>query len=210
MSEVAIRDILNQLRLPFTKQQLASLDSFVNLLHKWNQTYNLVGTHDTNEIITRHIADSLAVSEYLQGKRIIDVGSGAGLPGIPLAIMQPQKQFVLLDANGKKIRFIQQVIAELGLHNITTVHERAENFCTTPSFDLVLTRAFANIYDMLKVTKHLAKVEGCFLAMKGMQPVEELQSLPAEFRVDVVHVLDVPHLKAARCLIVIKHNDDEN
>jgi len=209
VSQAAIREILNTLRFPFTVQQLKTLAALVDLLYKWNKTYNLIGTQNIDEIITRHIGDSLAIIEYLQGKRIIDVGTGAGFPGIPLAIMQPQKQFVLLDSNGKKIRFIKQAIVELKLHNITAVNARAEDFCTGSCFDSVLTRAFASICDMLKVTQHLACMDGYFLAMKGMQPTEELQALPDGFCLDIIHALNVPNLEAARCLVMIKRDHEK-
>ena len=204
-----LRDVLNYFRLPFTQQQIVALTNFVRLLNKWNKAYNLIGTQDSDKVIPLHIADSLAVCEYLRGTRIIDIGTGAGLPGIPLAIMQPQREFVLLDSNGKKITFIKQIIAELNLQNATAVQARAEAFTVENCFNSVLTRAFASICDMLKVTQHLACVDGCFLAMKGMQPRTEIQTLPDDFILDVVHALDVPGIDAARCLVVIKHKNDE-
>ena len=200
-----IHDILDHLGLPFTPQQATALTTFVQLLIKWNKTYNLIGTQSQRDIVPLHIADSLAICEYLQGNRIIDIGTGAGLPGIPLAIMQPQKTFILLDSNGKKIRFIQQMIAELNLQNVTAIQTRAESFSTENCFSSILTRAFASIYDMLKVTQHLACADGCFLAMKGVQPTVELQALPDKFILETVHTLDVPGVNGARCLVVIKH-----
>ena len=209
--QVAIRDILNLLRASFTQEQLEKLTAFVDLLNKWNKAYNLIGTQNAKDIIPLHIADSLAIIEYVSGQRVIDVGTGAGLPGLPLAIMQPQKQFVLLDSNGKKIRFIKQTIAELKLPNVTAIQARAEEFSPEYCFHNVLTRAFASICDMLKVTQHLVCADGYFLAMKGMQPTEELQVLPPEFQLDVIHALNVPELDAARCLVSIKHkNHDRN
>ncbi len=200
-----IRDILNHLCLSFTTQQVTALTAFVQLLIKWNKTYNLIGTQNQEDILSLHVADSLAICEYLQGNHIIDIGTGAGLPGIPLAIMQPKKNFVLLDSNGKKIRFIKQVIAELNLQNVSAIQARAESFSTESCFTSILTRAFASIYAMLKVTQHLACTNGCFLAMKGIQPTAELQALPDKFILDTIHALNVPGVNGARCLVVIKH-----
>ncbi len=199
-----INAMFDRLRMPFTQPQLAALENFVVLLCKWNKTYNLVSTHNVKEIIIKHLIDSLAIHEYVQGRRIIDVGTGAGFPGIPLAIVQSQRQFVLLDSNGKKISFIKQAIAELNLPNVSAIQMRAEAFSPDACFDSVLTRAFASICAMLKATQHLACADGCFLAMKGKQPTTELQTLPSGFRVEVMHTLQVPQLEAARCLVIIK------
>ena len=199
-----IKALLHALHMSFTERQLDALENVVLLLVKWNRVYNLIGTDDVKEIVIKYIADSLSIKDYLHGERIVDIGTGAGFPGIPLAIMTPQKQFVLLDSSGKKMGFVRQVIAALNLHNVEAMQVRAEDFSSDTGFDSVLTRAFASIYAMLKVTQHLVGANGYFLAMKGKQPTVELQALPDEFVVEAVHPLQVPRLDAARCLVMIK------
>ena len=180
------------------------LDDYVSLLCKWNKAYNLTAISNPKDIQLKHIADSLSISSFLHGEKIIDVGTGGGLPGIPLAITHPDKEFTLLDSNNKKIRFLHQVIQQLELKNVTAVHSRCEDFAPEYCFDSVISRAFASIYDMLRSCRHLICDGGRFLAMKGQQPSDELQQLPSEFKLDKVHMLNVPGLKAARCLVVIK------
>jgi 16S rRNA (guanine527-N7)-methyltransferase len=175
---------------------------------KWNKAYNLTAITDPQEMLSKHIDDSLVVNPFLQGSQIIDVGTGAGLPGIPLAIVNPDKLFTLLDSNGKKIRFIQQAITILKLTNVTAVHARVEDFKSETRFDSVLSRAFASIYDMLTLTQHLINDNGVFLAMKGTVPTDELNQLPAGFKVENIQPLCVPGLKAERCLVVIKKTQD--
>ena len=134
------------------KQQLLQL---VGLLHKWNKAYNLTSVREPDAMLVKHILDSLVVSPYLEGRRFIDVGTGPGLPGLPLAILNPDKQFVLLDSLGKRIRFIRQVVHELGLQNVTAVQSRVEAFTDEQGFDGVLSRAFASLTDMLTWCAHL-------------------------------------------------------
>lgn len=182
----------------------SQIAQYIELLLKWNKAYNLTAITDPAEISSKHIADSLAISPYLMGECIIDIGTGAGLPGIPLAIMHPDKQFTLLDSNGKKIRFLKQVKQQLDLTNVIPVHSRVENFQPEGCYSSVLSRAFASICDMLRASEHLACADGRFLAMKGTSPKEELQQLPAGFTLEQVHILDVPGLNAERCLVEIK------
>ena len=199
---------LNRLGLNCSLAVQAQLRDYVRLIDKWNRVYNLTSVRDPAEMVTRHLLDSLAIQPYLQGTRVLDVGTGAGLPGIPLAIVNkevcPEREFVLLDSNSKKTRFIQQVIAELGLTNVQVVHERAENFCPTSLFDVVVSRAFASIADMLKNSGQHCAGDGVLLAMKGTDPVAELQELPAAFAVEAVHPLTVPGLEGQRHLVCIK------
>lgn len=170
-------------------EQQALLGAYLDLLHKWNQAYNLTSVRTRDEMQVKHIADSLAVSPYLHGQRLIDVGTGAGLPGIPLAIMHPDKQFTLLDSNSKKTRFLKQAKQQLELQNVEIVHSRVEDYQPEQGFDTVISRAFASICDMLRGSQHLACDNGRFLAMKGVPPTEELQQLPAGFSLDTVHSL---------------------
>jgi 16S rRNA (guanine527-N7)-methyltransferase len=184
--------------------QQALLSAYLDILHKWNKTYNLTSVRARDEMQVKHINDSLAVTPHLHGQRIIDVGTGAGLPGIPLAIMNPDKHFTLLDSSSKKTRFLKQAKQALELENIEIVQSRVEEFQPAQGFDSVISRAFASIDDMLHGAQHLVCANGRFLAMKGVPPTKELQQLPAGFELDTVHTLEVAGLDAERCLVVIK------
>lgn len=191
-----------------SKLQRAQMSEYLHLLGKWNSVYNLTAITKPREMVIRHIVDSLSIVQYLQGSRIIDVGTGAGLPGIPLAVIKPDKYFELLDSKGKKTRFLVQVVAALGLNNVEVVNQRAERYVPSKCFDTVITRAFSSIHDMLRLTEHLACKEGVFLAMKGKQPTEELEILPKDWIIEFVAALDVPGLDAERHLVGIKHRVD--
>lgn len=180
------------------------IQHYIALLLKWNKAYNLTAITAPDEIASKHIADSLIISPFLKGNEIIDIGTGAGLPGIPLAIVNPDKHFTLLDSNGKKIRFLKHVKQQLGLNNVSPVHSRVENFQAEQCFSSVLSRAFASICDMLRGSEHLVCADGRFLAMKGAKPTEELQQLPAGFALEHIHPLTVTGLNAERCLVEIK------
>lgn len=186
---------------------LSSIDAlsrYLCLIHKWNQTYNLTAITDPKKMVIYHLLDSLVINPYITGKSIIDVGSGAGLPGIPLAIVFPDKRVTLLDSNSKKTRFLNQVKLELNLKQVEVVHSRAESYQPALCFDLVVTRAFSSIHAMLCATKQLCCEDGKFLAMKGIYPAEELSALPDGFVVEAVHRLNVPDLAAERHLVCIK------
>lgn len=165
---------------------------YIALLDKWNQAYNLTAVRDPGEMVTRHLLDSLAVAPHLTGQRIIDVGTGAGLPGIPLAILFPERQFVLLDSNGKKTRFLVQAKASLGLDNVTVIHSRVEEYRPEEPFDTVIARAFAALTDILSLCRHLVAKEGAVLAMKG--DASEAELVPEGFRLAGLIALNVPGL----------------
>ncbi|MEO8965305.1 MAG: 16S rRNA (guanine(527)-N(7))-methyltransferase RsmG [Gammaproteobacteria bacterium] len=184
-----------------TQQQLFA---FLELMHKWNRVFNLTAIRDFKESILLHILDSLSVAKYLHGENIIDVGSGAGLPGIPLALMYPDKTFVLLDSNNKKTRFLTQAVFELKIKNVSVEHARVEDFKPIKTFDSIITRAFANIKVMLETTQHLLAEDGQFLAMKGVYPEAELKDIPAQFNVLAVHKLIIKGLLAERHLVCVK------
>ncbi len=180
------------LGLAVPPEAIDRLLDYIALLTKWNQAYNLTAVRDPDEMVTRHLLDSLAVAPHLTGQRIIDVGTGAGLPGIPLAILFPERHFVLLDSNGKKTRFLVQAKASLGLDNVTVVHSRVEEYRPEEPFDTVIARAFAALTDILSLCRHLIANEGAVLAMKG--DAAEAELLPAGFRLTGVVALTVPGL----------------
>lgn len=181
---------------------------FLELLAKWNKIYNLTAVRELEQMIPRHLLDSLAVLPYLRGQRVLDIGSGAGLPGIPLALARPDSQFVLLDSNAKKIRFITQAVHELKIANVEVVNAAVEKFQPPAKFDTLVARAFAAIPDMLSSCRHLCAPGGVVLAMKGVFPQEEIAAVGPEFGVSRVIPLHVPGLDAARHLVVIEPQPD--
>ncbi|MGE0080772.1 MAG: 16S rRNA (guanine(527)-N(7))-methyltransferase RsmG [Thiohalomonadaceae bacterium] len=191
------------LGLELDASALDRLLAYRDLLAKWNRAYNLTAVRDPAEMIEKHLLDSLSVAPYLHGDRICDVGTGGGLPGVPLAIVQPGRRFTLLDSNGKKTRFLVQAAAELGLQNVTVVHARAEQHRPAERCTTVVTRAFATLADMLAASGHLLAPGGVFLAMKGVYPREELAAVPPTYRVQDVLELHVPGLEGARHLVRI-------
>jgi 16S rRNA (guanine527-N7)-methyltransferase len=181
-------------------QQERLLD-YLALMSNWNKTYNLTAVREMGQMVSRHLLDSLAITPYLSGKRVIDVGTGAGLPGIPMAIMFPEREFHLLDSNGKKTRFLFQVKTALCLDNIVVHQARVESFRAAESFDVVLSRAFASLQDMMHGCRHLLAPGGRLLAMKGVHPGEELEPVRAECDQVSVYPLTVPGLREQRHLV---------
>ncbi|EBC9834022.1 16S rRNA (guanine(527)-N(7))-methyltransferase RsmG, partial [Salmonella enterica subsp. enterica serovar Agona] len=181
--------------ISLTDHQKTLLAAYVDMLHKWNKAYNLTSVRDPNEMLVRHILDSIVVAPYLQGQRFIDVGTGPGLPGIPLAIVLPDAHFTLLDSLGKRVRFLRQVQHELKLENITPVQSRVEAYPSEPPFDGVISRAFASLNDMVSWCHHLPGEKGRFYALKGQLPGDEIASLPDNFSVESVEKLRVPQLE---------------
>lgn len=180
----------------------AKIVEYILLLVKWNQAYNLTSVRDPKEMITRHILDSLSLQPFLVGNTILDVGSGAGLPGIPLAFVEPQRAFVLLDSNIKKTTFLTQVKHELKLQNLRIVHARVENFHPEELFDCITCRAFSSLSDFVKLTAHLLKPNGRWLAMKGEYPLAEIAALEPIYNIDV-EALAIPGIDAKRHIVKI-------
>ena len=174
--------------------------SFIELLQQWNRVYNLTAITKTSAMITHHLLDSLSIAPYLQGQRILDVGSGAGFPGIPLAMAFPEKTFVLLDSRGKKTRFLQQAVMQCKLTHVTVVQVRMEQFTTETCFDVIIGRAVGSMVEVVEKTKHLLNQGGYWLMMKGGYPTEELAHVTTPY---VVHPLLVPGLNARRHVVVI-------
>lgn len=206
MSELRTRldQLVSQTDLEVNEQQRNQLVGYVEMLDKWNKAYNLTSVRNPMDMLVKHILDSIVVSPHLQGERFIDVGTGPGLPGIPLAIMNPDKTFFLLDSLGKRIRFIKQVLHELGIKNVTTIQSRVEEFQPEVKFDGVLSRAFASMLDMVEWCHHLPKEQtGLFLALKGQLPEEEIAILPEWCSVTDVKALKVPELEGDRHLVIL-------
>ncbi|WP_373603504.1 16S rRNA (guanine(527)-N(7))-methyltransferase RsmG [Aggregatibacter sp. HMT-949] len=195
--------LLAQANIQVSEQQKDQLIELVNLLNKWNKAYNLTSVRDPQEMLVKHILDSLVVSPYLQGDRFIDVGTGPGLPGLPLAIINPDKQFVLLDSLGKRVSFIRNAVLKLRLTNVTPVLSRVEEYQPEEKFDGVLSRAFASLKDMTEWCHHLLSSDGLFYALKGIYHQEEVQNLNDIFTVEKVVSLDVPTLVGERHLVLL-------
>jgi 16S rRNA (guanine527-N7)-methyltransferase len=174
-----LQEGVRQLGVTMAEEQARLLLQFLRLLVKWNSAYNLTAVRDPLEMVGRHLLDSLAVLPHLSGKRCLDMGTGPGLPGIPLAVMRPEMEFVLLDGNGKKIRFVRQAVLELGLRNVQPVHGRLESYRPERGFDTLIARAFTALPAMLDMTEGLRGKRTVLLAMKGRLPVEELSSFDA-------------------------------
>ena len=192
---------LSELKLSLTEDQVNKLIEYLTLLEKWNKVYNLTAIRDPKEMLVKHLLDSLAVVSHITGQRIIDVGTGGGLPGIPLAICFPDKTVDLLDSNSKKTRFLIQAKAELGLVNTQVIHDRVENYQPALGYDAVISRAFASMQDMLHWTDHLLTENGAWWAMKAQQEFEDLTSLPGLVIIEETIQLKVPGLGAERMLI---------
>ncbi|MFV8818899.1 16S rRNA (guanine(527)-N(7))-methyltransferase RsmG [Haliea sp. E17] len=186
--------------------QGALLD-YLAMLQKWNRAYNLTAVRDPLEMVRRHLLDSLAIVPHVPRGRLIDVGTGAGLPGIPLAIVYPEQEIHLLDSNVKKTRFLFQVKTALRLDNMTVHHARVEEFHDGGVYDAVLSRAFASLSDMVTGCRHLLAADGSFLAMKGVFPEAELQAVQDQCELRASHPLKVPGLDAERHLLELVPRD---
>lgn len=194
---------LKQLGCPLDPGQQRLCLEFIALLDKWNRVYNLTAIREPEKMIGQHLLDSLSVRPYLQGTRILDVGAGAGLPGIPLAIAEPDRQFVLLDSNAKKTRFMTHAISHLHLANAEVVHTRIESFSSDQPFTTIVSRAFASLADFVHGCEHLCSDSTLLLAMKGRHPADEITALPRTWQIKAEHELKVPGLNAERRVLEI-------
>jgi len=201
-----IRALLEQridlLEFDVTDRQVDQLYRYIKLLAKWNKTYNLTAVRDEREMVTLHLIDSLVITPYISGDQILDVGSGGGLPGVPMAIMHPEQSWTLVDTAGKKARFLNQVKIELQLTNLTALHSRVENL--EGQYDAITSRAFSTIALMRELTSHLLAPKGCYFAMKGKYPEEEILEVDKQLKVVENRVLEVPGLDAERHLVILK------
>jgi len=176
---------------------------YLALLKKWNKIYNLTAIRQPEQMVSHHLLDSLAVLPHLWPGRWLDVGCGAGLPGLVLALLRPELSFTLLDSNSKKSSFVQQAIIELELHNVSVHCARVENWQVAEKFDGIISRAFAQLSSFTELTKHLLNKGGGWIAMKGA-PIRELETLPANIEVDSIIPLQVPGMDAERCLVILR------
>jgi 16S rRNA (guanine527-N7)-methyltransferase len=191
------------LGLTLERETQQRLLDYVALIEKWNRVHNLTAIREPQKMVSHHLLDSLAVAPHLHAERLLDVGSGAGLPGIPLALANAQMQVTLLDSNHKKAAFLNQAVMELKLKNAEVCGERVESWQTQNKFDVIISRAFSDMGEFVRMTRHLLAPGGTFAAMKGLHPYEEIEKLPPECKVRQVLPLAVPGLEGARHLVLI-------
>lgn len=201
-----ISDGISALGLAVTEQQSSLFCQYLDLLEKWNSKFNLTSIRDKHQMVPLHLLDSLSIVPFIEGDRVLDVGTGAGLPGIPLAIMFPHKNFILLDSNGKKIRFCRQAIFELGLDNVTAEQQRIESYQPDVLPDVITSRAFTSLVQMVKLLQALLGASSRLMAMKGQLPVEEIDQLVSMGFEVKVHALSIPGQNLSRHLVEISTN----
>ncbi len=192
---------LGKLGLTLEPGQVAALSALAAELADWNTRVNLTAIRDPADVVDKHLLDSLAVLPWLRGHTVADVGSGAGFPGLPLAIADPERRYTLIESTGKKVKFIRHVVERLALPNVEVLQGRAEALKPSPAFDTVISRALGSLSDFVRVAGHLARRGGRLLAMKGKVPVAEIRALPGGWRALAVHEIRVPGLEAERCLV---------
>jgi len=187
-----------------TQQRLLE---YIVLIEKWNRVHNLTAIREPEKMVSHHLLDSLAVAPHLHAKRLLDVGSGAGLPGIPLALAKPDAHVTLLDSNHKKAAFLNQAVMELKLKNAEVCSERVESWQEQNTFDVIISRAFSEMGEFVRITRHLLAPGGTFAAMKGLHPYEEIDKLPPDCKVRQVLALAIPGVEGARHLVLIGQDE---
>ncbi|MFV1996666.1 MAG: 16S rRNA (guanine(527)-N(7))-methyltransferase RsmG [Acidiferrobacterales bacterium] len=192
------------LGIELDRQATEKLMAYIALLVKWNKAYNLTAINDPPRMVSHHLLDCLAIATYVNGNRVLDIGSGAGLPGIPLALVYPNKKVVLLDSNGKKTRFLTQVVSELELKNVEVVNARVEKYSPAALFDTITARAFSSMVQTLDQSAHLCARVGSYLLMKGREPAQEIAEIGPNFRIVDTHLLNVPGIDGQRRLLIVK------
>lgn len=197
-----LEDGIARLGLEVSTAQVDALMDYLALLQKWNKAYNLTAIKDPKQMVIYHVLDSLAIAPYITGQTVLDVGTGAGMPGVMLAILYPEKHITLLDSNGKKTRFLQHLKREMGLNNISIINERVEAVSADSQFDCITSRAFASLSDMVALTRHLLAPTGRIAAMKGPKAKQEMMDAGLLAEQVKTYDLDVPFLNEARHLLV--------
>lgn len=195
---------LGTMGLDLPVEQREKLLAYLALLYKWNRTYSLTALKELDKAVSHHLLDSLAILPFVPPGSLLDVGSGGGMPGIPLAIVRPELRVTLLDSNSKKAAFLQQAAIELGLPNISVHGGRVEQYHPADGFAAITSRAFAELADFVVLSRHLLAPGGVWLAMKGVWPHDEIARLPADVHVEAVHSLDVPGIDGERHLVVMR------
>ena len=193
-----------RLGIELDQNQTGRLIEFVALLERWNRRFNLTAIREPEAMIAGHLLDSLSVLPHLRGPRVADVGSGAGLPGLPLAVAEPALEVLLIDSNGKKVRFMNEAVRHLGLENVAVRRGRVEDYRPTAPFDTVVIRAVAALPKLVRLAGHLVAPSGAMLAQKGRYPGQELDALPKDWRAEVIE-LDVPGIDKERHLVLLTH-----
>jgi 16S rRNA (guanine527-N7)-methyltransferase len=199
-----LRSGLADMGVPVAAGQQRKLLDFVALIAKWNRVYNLTAVRERSNMLTHHVLDSLAVAPHIEGHTVLDVGSGAGLPGIPLAIARPDLRVTLLDSNAKKSAFQQQAAIELALDNVEAVNSRVEALDRSRQFDIVISRAFSDLDQFVCAAGPYCAAGGMLAAMKGIYPEDELARVPAAFAIEKVVPLQVPGVEGARHLVLMR------
>jgi len=203
MDNDSIETCLAKLPFDVSAELSNKIQAYLELLQKWNKAYNLTAIRSEKQMLSHHILDSLIIAPYLQGQRILDVGTGPGFPGLPLAMLMPERSFFLLDSNAKKTRFVSQVVMELKLANVEVITSRVENYQPDQGMDTVVSRAFTSLNEFVQKTSRFCVKKGLLIAMKGRYPTDEISSLEPATDLEVIE-LEVPDLDAERHLILIR------
>jgi len=202
-----LRAGLAEMHIEAKPELVQNFEQLLLLLDKWNRAFNLTAVRDPIEMVSRHILDSLSARPFLTGVSILDVGTGAGFPGLPLALVEPQRHFTLLDSGGKKIRFVRHVLGELALDNVVVEQLRVEAFEPADLYDAVISRAFSSLGEFVRRCGRLVATGGCLLAMKGRYPNAELTGVPGSWEVTEGVRLEVPGQMGERHMIVMRRQD---
>ncbi len=203
--ETRLHSGLNALGLNPEEHPCAAYLAYIDLLCRWNKAYNLTAIHGAEKILSWHVLDALSILPYIQGQYCLDVGTGAGLPGLILALANPDQHWVLLDSNSKKIRFVTQAVIELGISNVEVVRNRVEDYQSSTPFTTITARAFASLTQLYQRTRHLLTQEGALLAMKGTELAEDLAQLDQNELAVQIHVLNIPGVDSGRSLVEVRY-----
>lgn len=198
----SLRNGLSAMAITVSDKQFNQLCLYIDLLEKWNVAYNLTAVRDVSQMVSVHLLDSLSILPFVstQAHSVLDVGSGGGLPGVPLAIMRDDLAITLLDSNSKKTAFLQQAVIELGLNNVQVITDRVENVKEF-QYDIIVSRAFAELGDFVRLSSHLLSNQGVWLAMKGVYPYEEIDRLPENIMVKQIVEVKVPFIDGSRHIV---------